>query len=170
MSFNIAPLAAAVVLAAACPASAFAVPQPFPGCVATSAQLAANKQTVAAFYARSGAAKAALISPAYVQHNPVALKAQEASGQSGHDFFVGGLLRQTPEAAARQAEGRELVMLIADCDLVVGVNKRVRPDPQTAGRTFELFTFDTFRVKNGQLTEHWSGGAIEASTPTPTPR
>lgn len=143
--------------------------QPLAGCTAAPAQLAANKKLVADFYNASGAAKAAMIAPDYIQHDPRILKRQETSGESSHDAIVAEIMdgSQPAPVAGRQPDGREMVVLMAECDLVTGLIKRVRPDPQTPGRTFELFTFDTFRVRDGKLTEHWDGVSLYDSPLAP---
>jgi predicted SnoaL-like aldol condensation-catalyzing enzyme len=53
----------------------------------------------------------------------------------------------------RRGLTREL--LIAECDFVAQVWKQVLPDPDQPGRTWEAFLFDAFRIRNGQLAEHW---------------
>jgi len=41
------------------------------------------------------------------------------------------------------------------------IHKNYRQDPTAeAGKFYEVFTFDTFRVKNGKLVEHWDGAVI----------
>jgi len=46
------------------------------------------------------------------------------------------------------------------------VHKQNRQDPTAApGTFFEAFTFDTFRVKNGKLTEHWDNAVINPPAP-----
>jgi predicted SnoaL-like aldol condensation-catalyzing enzyme len=41
------------------------------------------------------------------------------------------------------------------------VHKQYRQDPTAEpGKFYEAFTFDTFRVKNGKLTEHWDNAVI----------
>ena len=50
---------------------------------------------------------------------------------------------------------------MAECDLVTIVHKNFRQDPTApAGTFYEVFTFDTFRVRNGKLVEHWDGAVI----------
>ena len=50
---------------------------------------------------------------------------------------------------------------MAECDLVTIIHKNFRQDPTApAGTFYEVFTFDTFRVRNGKLVEHWDGAVI----------
>ena len=156
-----------------------AAPQPIvnptPGCTATPAQLEQVRQAGIAFTRSQGAARVALADPTYKQHNPAFVKGGREAGLSDYEYFkqrFGG-----PPAAraggAGQAPGRgaaagppppagnptEIVM--AECDLVTIIHKNYRQDPTAApGNFYEVFTFDTFRVKNGKLVEHWDGAVI----------
>ena len=50
---------------------------------------------------------------------------------------------------------------MAECDLVTVIHKSYRQDPTAAAGTFyEGFTFDTFRIRNGKLVEHWDSAVI----------
>tara|TARA_R110000787_G_scaffold220726_3_gene329484 strand:+ start:5540 stop:6043 length:504 start_codon:yes stop_codon:yes gene_type:complete len=129
--------------------------QPGNECSSTPAQIAANKQLVETFYDSSGADKVALIHPDYIQHDPAFEKRSEINGTSAYDEIASAILngsQPTPESA-----NREIVIVMAECDFVTGIVKRIRPDPHTAGRTYELYTFDVFRVLDGKLYEHWDG-------------
>jgi predicted SnoaL-like aldol condensation-catalyzing enzyme len=55
--------------------------------------------------------------------------------------------------ARRRGFTRELV--IAECEFVSVVWKRSLPDPDEPSRTWEAFGFDTFRIRDGRLSEHW---------------
>jgi predicted SnoaL-like aldol condensation-catalyzing enzyme len=81
-------------------------PEPRPGCTASPASIAANKQLVASF-----------------------------------------------SLARRRGFTRELV--IAECEFVSVVWKRSLPDPDEPLREWDAFAFDTFRIRDGQLVEHW---------------
>ena len=146
---------------------------PQAGCTATPAQLEANKKVAMAFFAPN-ADRVALADPSYKQHNPAFIKGGKEAGLGDYEYFksrFGGPPRQGgagPAAAGRgQAAGpqpppgnpTEIVM--AECDLVTIIHRNNRQDPTAAPGTFyEVFTFDTFRVRNGKLVEHWDGAVI----------
>jgi predicted SnoaL-like aldol condensation-catalyzing enzyme len=132
-------------VAAAAPASVPPVPQPAPGCTATSAQLAANKKMVISLLERPAANLKPRLAAEFVDHAPL------------------GLLRgPSPEPAAVSA--RTVDHVLAECDYVSVVWKQVLRDPDTSSRTWEAFTFDTVRIRDGQLAEHWDSSDIpEAS-------
>jgi predicted SnoaL-like aldol condensation-catalyzing enzyme len=112
------------------------VPQPAPGCTAPSAQLATNRKLVVSL----------LEGPA------VNLKPRLAADFTDHS--PRGLLRgPAPEPAAVSA--RTVDHVLAECDYVSIVWKQVLRDPDTPSRTWEAFTFDTVRIRDGQLAEHW---------------
>ena len=145
---------------------------PTPGCSATPAQLEANKKVALAFFRTMGADRVALADPSYKQHNPEFKKRAEANKVSDYEEFKSAFLSQAngprsgqgqgPGAAARQAapRGNPLEIVTAECDIVTVVHKMFRPDPTEQGKFYEFFSFDTFRVKDGKLTEHWDGSMI----------
>ena len=179
-----ASLAAALLLTAA---SAFAqTPALAPGCTATPAQLEANKKAAVEFF-RPGADRVALADPSYKQHNPAFVKGGREAKLSDYEYFksrFGGPRAGGPGGAGGPAgaggpgggaagagrgaaeppqppPGNPLEIVMAECDLVTIIHKNNRQDPTAAPRTFyEVFTFDTFRVRNGKLVEHWDGAVI----------
>jgi len=169
-------LAAGIVLMAA-PASA-QVMFPEAGCSATPAQLEANKKVAMEFFRQgiTGAERVALADPTYKQHNPAFVKGGREAGLSDYDYFKsrfggpprqGGPGRGRGQAAGPQPPaGNPLEIVMAECDTVTVIHKNYRQDPTAAPGTFyEAFTFDTFRVRNGKLVEHWDSAVINPPAP-----
>ena len=165
-------LAAAFVLVAA---PSFAqTPTLTPGCTATPAQLEASKRVAMEFF-RPGVDRVALADPTYKQHNPAFVKGGREANLSDYEYFksrFGGPPRGGGPGAGAGAgrgaadapqppQGNPLEIVMAECDLVTIIHKNFRQDPTAAAGTFyEVFTFDTFRVRNGKLVEHWDGAVI----------
>lgn len=121
------------------------VPQPAAGCTAAPAQLAANKKTVVSLLEGPATNLKARLAAAFVDHSPR------------------GLLRG-PSPGPAAVSPRTVDHVLAECDYVSVVWKQVLRDPDTPSRTWEAFTFDTFRIRDGQLAEHWdSSDMSEAS-------
>ena len=54
--------------------------------------------------------------------------------------------------------GNPFEVVTAECDIVTVVHKNFRQDPTAEpGKFYEVFTFDTFRVKNGKLVAKFKG-------------
>jgi predicted SnoaL-like aldol condensation-catalyzing enzyme len=165
-------LAAAILLTAT---SAFAQqPALAPGCSATPAQLEANKKVAMEFF-RPGVDRVALADPTYKQHNPAFIKGGREAKLSDYEYFksrFGGPRAGGPGGGAagggrgaaegpQPPPGNPLEIVMAECDLVTIIHKNNRQDPTAAPGTFyEVFTFDTFRVRNGKLVEHWDSAVI----------
>ena len=87
-------------------------------------------------------------------------KAAQALDVENRQILALELTNNSPQVQAfrRQYNLRSQVFLQmkAECDLVTVIHKDFRQDPTAPPGTFyEAFTFDTFRVKNGKLVEHW---------------
>ena len=78
----------------------------------------------------------------------------------------GGAGRGPAPAATGPPAGNPLEIVMAECDLVTVIHRNNRQDPTAPPGTFyEVFTFDTFRVRNGKLVEHWDGAVINPPAP-----
>ncbi len=142
-----------------------------------AAQAPVNKARIVEFFAFRGSREeraALFMTEDYVQHNPRFLRMDEFTGARGRDAWV-----QSFQEAARRggialvALGgialRNPVILLADGDIVHAVYRGVRPDPAQAGRTYEAFAFESFRVRDGRFAEHWDQVALDAGWMTPPP-
>jgi len=178
-AFKVVAIVAAGIVLWAGQAFAQAVVAPAAGCTATPAQLEANKKVAMAFFAPN-ADRLALADPTYKQHNPAFLKGGKEAGLSDYEYFKsrfggprqggpGGGAGRGPAPAATGPQppaGNPLEIVMAECDLVTVIHRNNRQDPTAAAGTFyEVFTFDTFRVRNGKLVEHWDGAVINPPAP-----
>jgi predicted SnoaL-like aldol condensation-catalyzing enzyme len=92
--------------------------------------MAANKQLAMSFTA-DPAARPALQASDFVEHSP------------------------RPGAGPADPQPRVADHVVAECDYVAVVWKQVLPDPDDASRTWEAFTFDAVRIRDGRVAEHW---------------
>ena len=155
---------------------------PAPGCTATPAQLEANKRVAMEFFRAQGADRVALADPSYKQHNPAFKKRAEDNKVSDYEEFRNTFLAQAAGRGAAGAgrglaagpqppAGNPFEIVVAECDLVTAIHKNFRQDPTAAPGTFyEVFTFDTFRVRGGKLVEHWDGAVINPPAAAPVGR
>jgi predicted SnoaL-like aldol condensation-catalyzing enzyme len=148
---------------------------PTPGCSVTPAQLDANKKVALAFMSPGGD-RLALMDSSYKQHNPANVKTAKENNRSDYEqakvMFGGG--RQGggrgPGAGRgngpQPPQGNQLEIVTAECDIVTVVHKQYRQDPtMDPGNFYEAFTFDTLRVKDGKVVEHWDGALINPNPP-----
>jgi len=154
---------------------------PAAGCTATPAQIEANKKVAMEFFRTTGADRVALADPTYKQHNPAFKKRAEDNKVSDYEEFRATFLGQAagrgaggagrgPAAGPQPPPGNPFEIVVAECDLVTAIHKNFRQDPTAAPGTFyEVFTFDTFRVRNGKLVEHWDGAVINPPAPVGAP-
>ena len=140
---------------------------PTPGCSATPTELAANKKVAMQFFSVQGADRVALADPTYKQHNPAFKKRAEDNKVSASEEFKAAFANpqgrggRGPATGPTPPQGNPYEVVTAECDIVSVIHKNYRQDPTAeAGKFYEVFTFDTFRIKNGKLVEHWDGAVI----------
>jgi hypothetical protein len=145
---------------------------PAPGCTTTPAQLAATKKAAMDELHTAGEPKLAFVDQGYIQHSPTRMKHAKEEKISDYEEFRRTLV--SPSAAgggqggARQAAaapqppgGDTTEIVMAGCDIVTIVRNAYRQDPtEKPGTFYEYFTFDTYRIKNGKVIEHWDGNVI----------
>ena len=88
-----------------------------------------------------------------IEHNP--------RMQNGRAELV-KLIQSLPKPASDEvgpALKNPPVLITAEGDLVTYIFKQVVADPKDKSKTYERFSFDTFRVKGGKIVEHWDGAS-----------
>ena len=118
-------------------------------------QLAANKRFCYDMYRtvlQAGRADRVrdFIADDYIQHNPNA-----ASGAAALEEFV---RNSRPEREIEDAISLPLVSIIAERDMVTFVY--VRPEESEETGRYYTSWFDTFRLENGKIAEHWDPALI----------
>jgi len=87
----------------------------------------------------------------FIEHNP--------RFQSGRANLV-KMLKSLPPAPESDV-GPQLqdppTLIIAEGDLVTYIFKRTVADSKDKSKSYEQFSFDTFRVKDKKIVEHWDG-------------
>jgi predicted SnoaL-like aldol condensation-catalyzing enzyme len=122
---------------------------------------AANKKVVLDFYKALNTADAAgttkqqikviaekYLSPEYTQH------AEAYANLPGPGSARDKLIRMFQNMPAMKLPPSKTLSVMAENDLVMMLTSREMPDPAT-GRAKPAYIFNMFRVKNGQLAEHW---------------
>ena len=88
------------------------------------------------------------ISPAYVQHN--------VNIDPGREGLVEGVKRlRNPPPGTPPHPKKQLLTAVAHGDLVVLVWNQEFPDPKAPGKAYVGQSFDMFKVRGGQIVEHW---------------
>jgi len=120
--------------------------------------LETNKKVVFDFYRlvfepRNADLAEIYIAEDMIEHNP--------RMQNGRAELV-KLIQSLPKPASDEvvpALKNPPVLITAEGDLVTYVFKQVVADPKDKSKTYERFSFDTFRVKGGKIVEHWDGAS-----------
>jgi len=91
------------------------------------------------------------IAPGYIQHSPSAGQGLQAV----MDFFRDKEFKGQPPRAPGTYPLTKFEFVIAEGDLVQLMFRRKMADPHDAAKTAEIWWYDTYRVKNGMIVEHW---------------
>lgn len=121
---------------------------------AETARLEANKQLVLAMWhdvidGRNIDAARKYMAVDYKQHSP--------GIPSGVEALIAFLHTEFPDSRPLPP-GYPLTkfeFVLAEGDLVQLMFQREIPDPQAAGKTVKVWWYDTYRVKDGKIVEHW---------------
>jgi len=93
------------------------------------------------------------ISPDFVEHNP-----NIEGGRDGLVKFMKTLPRPANDDVGAEMKNPP-AYITAEGDLVTFIFKQKTPDPKDKTKSYDRFTFDMFRIKNGKIVEHWDGAA-----------
>jgi predicted SnoaL-like aldol condensation-catalyzing enzyme len=120
----------------------------------------------------NGEPKLAFVDRGYIQHSPTRMKQAKEEKISDYEEFRRTLVSppasgedqsgaRQAAAGPRPAAGDTTEIVVAECDIVTIVRNAYRQDPTAKPGTFyEYFTFDTYRIKNGKVIEHWDGNVL----------
>ena len=163
------------LMVAAC-AAAWLVGTPAPAAAQSNAQLEANKKIAMEFF-RPGITpqeRYNLLHDDYIQHNPAFKKFADDNKLSYKEGFLkmmGANMARQGGAGARGAgptppPTNATYMVMAEGDLVTILQERNLQDPTAPpGTWYKQYWFDTFRIRDGKLYEHWDGAVINPPAP-----
>ena len=153
---------------------AFALPLlAAPAWAQSAAEVEENKRVAMEFFREGITAQERydLLHDDYIQHNPAFKKFADERGLSYKEGF---LQRMTELMAAAGGAGggadadvpppppsNPYELVLVEGDTVTVIQKRYVQDPnEPPGTYYESFWFDTFRIRDGLLYEHWDGALI----------
>ena len=84
----------------------------------------------------------------------------DGSAVQGRSARWEGARRGPAGRAAGSRRARTPDLVTAEKDLVTFIFKRQVPDPETPGRMYEAWSFDTYRIRDGKIAEHWDSATL----------
>ncbi len=94
----------------------------------------------------------------YVDHNPNIIT-PGLPGLIEYVHKLGARAAAAPQSGATPKPSgppqSDVVVTMVDGELVTLIRKKTLPDPQDPGKTYEAYGFETLRVHNGKIVEHW---------------
>lgn len=120
-----------------------------------AAQLAANKQLVLDFWHKVINERDLAAAPRYVVEDYIQNSLSAGQGRAAMVEFLAKELGGSEPKPADQVKYTSFVHVLAEGDLVQLMFKRRMPDPKDPARTREVWWYDTYRVKDGMIVEHW---------------
>jgi predicted SnoaL-like aldol condensation-catalyzing enzyme len=148
-----------------------------PAFAQSAAQLEANKKIAMEFFRQGITAQERynLLHDGYVQHNPAFKKFADDNKISYKEGFLkmmsANMARAGGAGAGRGAGPQPpptnaTYLVMAEGDLVTVLQQRNLQDPTAPPGTFyQQYWFDTFRIRDGKLYEHWDGAVIAPPAP-----
>jgi predicted SnoaL-like aldol condensation-catalyzing enzyme len=91
------------------------------------------------------------IAPDFIEHNPTI-----AGGRDALVAFIKALPKPESDDVGDEMKNPP-DYVTAEGDLVTFIFKEATPDPTDKSKTYDRYTFDMFRIKNGKIVEHWDG-------------
>jgi predicted SnoaL-like aldol condensation-catalyzing enzyme len=120
--------------------------------------LETNKKVVFDFYRLVFEPRNADLAEIYVAEDIIEHNPRMANGRAE----LVKLIQALPKPASDEvgpALKNPPALITAEGDLVTYIFKQVVADPKDKSKTYERFSFDTFRVKGGKIVEHWDGAS-----------
>jgi predicted SnoaL-like aldol condensation-catalyzing enzyme len=88
------------------------------------------------------------LAPDFIQHNP--------NAANGADALASFLKARFPEPLPIAAKvQRKIVSITAEGDMVVIIYPQEFPDPKDPSKKYTTAGFDSYRIKDGKVIEHW---------------
>jgi predicted SnoaL-like aldol condensation-catalyzing enzyme len=88
------------------------------------------------------------LAPDFIQHNPTA--------GNGADALAAFFKQRFPDPLPIEPKvKRKIVSITAEGDMVVVIYPQEFPDPKDPSKKYTTAGFDSYRIKDGKIVEHW---------------